>query len=118
MAKRAASQPSADEPNTTTNSMEGKEGTQILQEQPPLFDLGRVSRSKSKKLKEGRGSLMHEIDQIVQQVHSTVAHEGEHHPVIISYEKKKKRSKFFGMKVNLKKMRKRRRKRLRKLFGG
>ena len=86
-------------------------GTQRLQSHPPIFNLGKVKKRKRRQLKQGRGSAMNEVSQAIAQVHSTVSHETDHHPVVISYEKKRRKKKkyinYMGMKIHRKKFKKR-----------
>lgn len=82
-----------------------------IHQHPPLIHLGKVKKKHAKKLKQGRGMMMGEVNQAYQQLSSTV--EGDHLPLIISYtekpskNKKKKTIRFMGMKINRKKLKNR-----------
>ncbi len=92
-------------------SSDQNEGTLKIQSHPPLYNLGKLKKRRRRDLKRGQGVAMSEIYQALAQVHGRVAHEGDHHPVVISYEKKsskkKKNINYMGMKINRKKMKKR-----------
>lgn len=72
-----------------------------LQEFPPLFDLGKLKKKHSKKLRKGKDiSDISEIQSVVAQVMATIKSENAI-PVIISYEqKRKKRKKIKKFRIN------------------
>lgn len=63
---------------------------------PVIVDLGKVKRKAAKRLKRGRGKLVDEIDQVIAEVKANLGEEAagkELLPVIILYEKKRKKNK-------------------------
>ncbi|MCB0840931.1 MAG: hypothetical protein KDE26_29465 [Bacteroidetes bacterium] len=76
---------------------------------PKVIRLGRVTKNKLKKFKNGHGKMANEFDQILDRVRSQYANEDgqEVHPVVVFYrekERKKKHVKIGGMKVKRKKL--------------
>ena len=63
---------------------------------PVIVDLGSKSRKAIKKLKRGRGKLMADVDQAVEQVRSRLPDDhkkGQFIPLLVVYKKKRKRGK-------------------------
>jgi hypothetical protein len=67
---------------------------------PILVDMGKVKKKDLKALKRGEGVLMENITDIIQEVRDNLGERAEGKvlvPVIITYEKKKKKQSLFGL---------------------
>jgi|GEM_PF-4465460 hypothetical protein len=100
------------QPNASGAETDTPSALAQIHQHPPLVHLGKVKEKNAKKLKKGKGKTMSEVHMAVQQIQSGL--EGNHHPLVISYEekprkggKKKNKINIMGMKIDRKKLKKR-----------
>jgi len=100
------------QPNASGAETESNPALAQIHQHPPLVHIGKINEKKSKRLKKGKGKAMSEVHMAVQQIQSGL--DGNHLPVVISYEekprkngKKKKKINIMGMKIDRKKLKKR-----------
>lgn len=61
---------------------------------PVVYDLGKAKRGQIKDLKRGHGKLVGEVNELIEQVRSTLnesGHEGQIVPIVVVYRRKTKR---------------------------
>ena len=68
---------------------------------PVIMDAGSRSKASIRRLKEGRGPLMHEVDEIVREVRSSSTSPEGVVPVVIVYRQKRRRSNRFRIPTPL-----------------
>lgn len=67
---------------------------------PIIIDLGKTKRKRIKRLKRGRGRLMEEVTDVLEEVRASLGEEGaDKHlvPIVMVYRRKRRKKKYEGI---------------------